>query len=273
MLLVEYGLNNLGASLDGVQVDNLGAIQIGTTVAEDPTLTFDDGTTIGGGELSINSGSALDIEVGPGGQGGASGTGYPDATLDGVSVANNGTINVDLAALGAILTLDDGATIEGGTLTIGTSEGNGSGTVDIELGPNDVTDPDARFDGVTVNNYGVIEVGQSASATLLLDDGTTVYGGSLLIGNPGAGTQEPSTSKRAPTVVALRSTGSPSTVLLSARSRLAKWARNGRHCCSTTTQPWLAAFDRRKLRHARCRIQRNEYRPTGRHARWRLRQR
>ena len=182
-LQVEYGLNNLGATLDDVQAQNLGAIQVGTMVAEDPTLTLDDGTTISGGALSIDSGSTLDIEVGPVGQGGANGPGYPDATLDGVTVANNGTINVDLAALGAVLTLDDGATIEGGTLTIGTSEGNGSGTVDIELGPNDITNPDATLDGVTVNNYAVIEVGQSTSATLLLDDGTTVYGGSLLIGN------------------------------------------------------------------------------------------
>ena len=132
--------------------------------------------------MSVGFGSALDIEVGPGGQGGADGATYPDGTLDGVAVANNGVIDVDLMASGAILGLDDGATILGGTLTIGTSEGNGSGTVDIELGPNDITNPDARFDGVTVNNYGVIEVGQSTSATLLLDN-TTVYSGILAIGS------------------------------------------------------------------------------------------
>ena len=77
--------------------------------------------------------------------------------------------------------LDDGTTVYGGTLSTGNS-----GTVDIELGPSDITNPDATFDGVTVDNYfGTIEVSESSAATLLLDDSTTVYGGTLTIGNYG----------------------------------------------------------------------------------------
>ena len=172
---------------------NYGTIYLGTSVSGS-TLTLDDGTTITGSYLTIGSASmgggsgTLDIENGD------SGPSNPDATLDGVTVhIDNGGIEVGLSSIsGATLLLDDDTKLYSGTLTIGSSnEGGGSGTVDVELGPSDVTSPDATFDGVTVNiNNGSIEVGQTSTATLLLDDDTTLYSGALTIGasDSGSGT-------------------------------------------------------------------------------------
>ncbi len=139
-------------------------------------LTLDDGTTIsGGGTLSIGGHGELDVEVGAV-QGGNSGFGSSDATLDGVAVTNDGTIDVDLKASGAILALDDGTTITGGALSIG-----GSGTLEITYG---ASGAGATLDGVQVGNAGTIQVGTNTAGdpTLTLDDGTTTTGGTLSIG-------------------------------------------------------------------------------------------
>ena len=92
---VEKGANdgNNGATLDGVIVQDNGAIDIGD-VATGAILTLDDGTKITGGgtaALKINAGSTLDVENGPNGGG---------ATLDDVHVTDNGALNIDDVASG-----------------------------------------------------------------------------------------------------------------------------------------------------------------------------
>ena len=147
MLAVENNLNDLGATLDDVNVANSGTIEVDTGSSA-VTLTLTDGTTVSGGTLSTGVFGAVDIELG------LSGITNPDATLDGVTVYNSGNIGVG-ASTTATLLLDDGTTVYGGTLSTGHY-----GTIDIELGPSNITNPDATFDGVTVDNYfGTIEVG------------------------------------------------------------------------------------------------------------------
>ena len=107
-------------------------------------MTLDGGTTITGGTLTIDLGGALDIRTGPEGQS------HPDATLDGVTVANHGNIEV-LAASGSVLMLDDGTTITGGTLKI-----DGGGTLDVEAGAHG---GGATLDHVAVTDNGAIDIG------------------------------------------------------------------------------------------------------------------
>src|ERR1019366_6865882 len=79
----------------------------------------------------------------------------------------------------ATLTLDGGTTITGGTMTIGdTGEvyvQNGTGTFG------------ATLDGVAVSNGGEIGIGGpvSSGSTLILDDGTTISGGTLVLDGVG----------------------------------------------------------------------------------------
>ena len=177
---VEKGSAGPGATLDGVTVADTGAtIEVGASSAA--TLLLDDGTTITGGDtgtLTIASGSTVDVEKGSTG---------PGATLDGVLVTDQGAIDIATTtpANAATLLIDDGTTITGGdsgTLTIGTG-----GTLDVEKG---ATGPDygATLDGVIVTDNGAIEVGETTTATLLVDDGTTITGGdsgTLVIGSKG----------------------------------------------------------------------------------------
>jgi hypothetical protein len=125
-----------GATLDDVDVANGGEIAIGAP-HERTMLALENGTTIHGGELSIADHSELAIE------GGRSG----GATLDGVDVANDGTIRVDDSAP-ATLYLSDGTTIHGGALSIGYD-----GAVDIE------SRKGATLDDVSVWNNGTITFG------------------------------------------------------------------------------------------------------------------
>jgi fibronectin-binding autotransporter adhesin len=179
------------ATLDGVTVTGTGGltpstIEIGALGAA--TLLLDDGTIIKNGDLTISAGSALDITA-------------IGATLDGVNVTGtNGssggagamlggleahagvlvsasTIEVGTTATtGTVLTLDDGTTITNGNLII--DSGN---TLDIE------SSQGATLDGVNVMNSGTIQVACAALATtvtLVLDGGTTVTDGTLLIHDP-----------------------------------------------------------------------------------------
>lgn len=174
---VEAGGNGQGATVDGASVYDDGALNIGD-VSTGAILTLQDGTTVFGdaGTLTIHTGNTLQVEYGSDG---------PGATLDGVRVTDDGAIDIDLNALGAILTLDDGTTVTGGgsgTLTI-----SATGELDVEYGSNG---PGATLDGVMVTDNDAIEVGESSTstATLLLDDDTTVTGGgtgTLTIGNYG----------------------------------------------------------------------------------------
>ena len=133
-------------------------------------MTLADGAVVTGGSIAVGPASAL--EIAPGDAGSGSG-----ATLDGVAVTNDGGIFVDPTDSGAVLTLDDGATITSGTLTI-----SSSGGIDVEIGSNGSTNA-ATFDGVSVVNGNVIEVDEigGAGAILTLEDGALMSGGSFNI--------------------------------------------------------------------------------------------
>ena len=144
------------------------------------TLLLEDGTSITSGTLSLGSGSTLDVEHGASG---------PGATLDGVTVtgtdANTGadpatpasTIEVGGAGA-ATLTLDDGASITGGTLSIGIH-----GVLDAVHG---TTGGAVTLDDISVTNAGLLEA--SGGGTLHLDASVTnngileANGGTLVIG-------------------------------------------------------------------------------------------
>jgi len=151
-----------GATLDGVEVDvgRHGNIDIGAFTASGSILMLDDGTTITGGMLTIESGSQLDIEATTG------------ATLDGVNVVNYGIINVDCGDETPTVTLmlDHGTTITGGMLSIGNV-----GVLDIE------TNAGAVFDGVDVDvsKYGHVEIGTNSGATLTIEDTVTFDGSGI----------------------------------------------------------------------------------------------
>ena len=167
---IEKGATGPGATLDGVTVGNGGTIDVGAT-ASGAVLTLDNGTVISNGKLTIGGNSTLDIAKGTA----PLGPGAPDATLDGVTVGNGGTIDVGTASVATLL-LDDGTTIAGGNLATGYN-----GTLDIEKG---ATGPGATLDGVTVGNGGMIDVGATASgAVLTLDDDTVISNGNMTIGS------------------------------------------------------------------------------------------
>ena len=173
--------NGLGATLDGVTVENDGTVQVDSVKLPTVTLTLVDGTSITGGDLTIGSVGVLDIE-GPNGPGSI---GNPDAILDGVTLTNDGAIDVGLTASGAFLALEDDTTISGGTLTIGGVDGPYS-VVDIEAG-NNGGDSDVTLDGVSVViNSGKIDVDLNGSGEVLtLADETTITGGTLQISSSG----------------------------------------------------------------------------------------
>src|SRR6185437_12050474 len=100
------------ATLDGVHVDNTeGIIAVDCDVSPDiVTLTLDDGTKITGGELNVGSSGVLEVSSEDG------------ATLDGVSLVNSGTVQVDD---GATLTLS-GTQITGGTINDDSDELGGT---------------------------------------------------------------------------------------------------------------------------------------------------
>ena len=61
---IEYGACGPGATLDGVNVNDFGVIQVDTTLTPTTTLTLDDGTELsGGGVLSIGPSGVVDIET------------------------------------------------------------------------------------------------------------------------------------------------------------------------------------------------------------------
>jgi hypothetical protein len=181
-LEIAAGSDDVGATLDGVSVTNLGAIQVGAITTDDPTLTLDDGTTISGGTLAIESGDTLDIEVGNNGTYGF------DAKLHDVAVTNNGAIDVGTTS-GAILVLDDGTKVTGGTLTIGNGSTltlNGATVhntaITFAAGTNDILalDSSSKIDGTsTVSGFGTGDIINftdviSSTASLSFDSVTDV---------------------------------------------------------------------------------------------------
>jgi hypothetical protein len=177
---IESGAIGLGATLDGVDVENDGLIQVDFPVPAPPTtLTLVGGTTIDGGTLDIGGDGVVDVEYGTTGS-------THGAIFDGVTISDGGTLEVGVINESngkiAVALLQDGTTVNGGGLAIGQW-----GTLDVEYGSAGPSHG-ATFDGVTINNRdgGTFEVGKtnpgnSHSAVALLDDGTTVDGGKLTI--------------------------------------------------------------------------------------------
>jgi hypothetical protein len=136
---------------------------VASTIDVTADSTFCD-VSLSGGDLTVEAGVTMTLAAGDSG-----------ATLDGVTVTDNGALDVgdSLADSGAILTLDDGTTITGngaGTMTV-----NANNTVDVE----DNGGGGATLDGVIVTLNGALDVGDVLSdsgAILTLDDGTTVTG-------------------------------------------------------------------------------------------------
>jgi hypothetical protein len=159
-----------GATLDGVGVIDNGALDVGDSLtASGAILTLDDGTSVtggGAGTMTINFGNTLAVEKG-------TSDCHNGATLDGVIVQDNGTIDIGHAATGAILTLDDGTTMNGGgsaALTI-----HAGSTLDVENGPNG---GGATLDDVHITDCGAFDVGDTASGAILtLQDDATITGG------------------------------------------------------------------------------------------------
>src|ERR1700722_3906671 len=91
-----------------------------------------------------------------------------------------GALDIGDTARGAILTLQDDATITGGgtgTMTI-----HANNTVDVETS----TNGGATLDGVQVTDNGAFDIGDVAPCAILtLDDGTTVGGCGAMTVNAG----------------------------------------------------------------------------------------
>ncbi len=145
------------STLEGVTIAHDSDVDVGRGT----TLTLSGGTTMLGGTLVVEHRAVLDIE------------GHSGATLDGVNVINDGNIEIDRPHERTTLVLENGTTISGGDLTIGHR-----GELDIEGGRHG----GATLDGVDVTNHGVIQVDDSAPATLHLTDGTIIHDGTLSIG-------------------------------------------------------------------------------------------
>ena len=157
-----------GATFDDVQVDNSGTIQVDPSELR-VTLTISDGSTVTGGLLSIGPVGVFDVEGGSFSQ---------EVLLDDVSVNNGDVINIGLSST-AILTLDDGAKIEGGPLTV-----SGGSALDVEYGS---VGPGATLDNVGISGAGTILVDSEGNpeTDLLLSGATAITGTALTIDSPG----------------------------------------------------------------------------------------
>jgi fibronectin-binding autotransporter adhesin len=152
----QINVSGTGNALDGETVANTGGVFKVTG-----TLTLDFDTSIAGGILTNTGLVQIDSAAG--------------ATLDGVQVNNDaGAIQIDTISFDGKLIVDDGTTITGGTLTIGSL-----GLFEVKTGP---AAPGATLDGVTVDNLGVVQV--DTGAVLDLAGKTTITHGSVT----GAGT-------------------------------------------------------------------------------------
>ena len=163
------GLSSHGATLDGINVIDHGALDIGDGHSG-AILTLEDGTTISDSNsatVKINAGSTLDVERG-------SGSSSHGATLDGVNVIDHGALDIGDGHSGAILTLEGGTTISDGN--IGTVKINAGSTLDIERGSGS-SGHGATLDGINVIDQGALDIGDvNSSAILTLEDSTNIIG-------------------------------------------------------------------------------------------------
>ena len=173
LIHVDFPLNSIegaveigtgGATFDNVTVENNNVLKIDDGV----TLTLDDNTVINNNNLAIGTLGVLDVEQGMG----VLPEGTPDATLDGVAVANGGNIEIGMVANGdPILLLDGGTVVSNGALTVGLV-----GTLEIGAGG-------ATFDDVTVENNNILTI--DGGVALTLHDNTVISNGNLTIGTLG----------------------------------------------------------------------------------------
>ena len=135
-------------TIDGGTIVDNGTIEISGSV------TISDAVLEGTGQFIVDSGATLYLED-------------DGDTFDGVSITNHGgNIQVDGPTPQTVLTLEGGATISGGTLSIGSK-----GAVDIATG---ASGPDATLTSVTVDNSG--QIGVQGTLTLA---GGTISGGTI----------------------------------------------------------------------------------------------
>ena len=159
---VEIGTG--GATFNNVTVEDNNVL----TIDQGVTLTVDDNTVFNNGNLAVGMLGVLDVEQGPA----ALSEGTPDATLDGVAVANGGNIEVGMADTSApILLLEGGTTVNNGGITIGFA-----GTLEVGTGG-------AMLDGVAVDNNNLLNVDDGI--TLMMTDNTVVSNGDLTVGTLG----------------------------------------------------------------------------------------
>ena len=93
---------------------------------------------------------------------------FENFTVDDITLQNSGELDVGVVS-GAIVTLEDGAVIDGGALKIGA---NG----EVDVGFSDNISPDATFTGgLTVSNAGELQI--DSDATLALGSSLTLTGG------------------------------------------------------------------------------------------------
>ena len=162
-------------TLDNVALDNGGTQGATISVVSGAILTLLDNTVISNGALSTDNQSGVDIEVGSLGSGSG-------ATFDALSVSDGNVIDIGTTTSGALLMLDDNASITSGAVAVGNAE-TGGGTVDVETGQ---FGSGATFSDVTANIYGALDVGdQGSNAIFTLEDGTTISGfgmGTMTVG-------------------------------------------------------------------------------------------
>ena len=183
-MINDYSSNTTPANGGSIDVIGASVINDGATL-NDGSVTMNARLTLDGtsGAVTVNN-TAFTTE-----------TGHSLAisgpvTINGSTITDGGHVNIGTAAIGATLTLDDGATVNG---TAATGTGNGTLTVsafsvlDIEAGA--VNGKGATLDDVlaTVTAGGSIAIGESSTvaATLLIDDGTKITGGTMSIGSDG----------------------------------------------------------------------------------------
>ena len=145
----------IDATLDSVNIVDSGTITIATRAGASAAVLQLDDTALSGDAITIGTAGTLDIETASNGLGGDQ--------LHGVAIANNGVIDVGNLST-AILTLDEGTTITGGTLKIEPGATFSSGELDIGQGASG--GPGLTLNGATVVNSDTLVIEQSAVLVL-----------------------------------------------------------------------------------------------------------
>jgi fibronectin-binding autotransporter adhesin len=174
-----------GAAIDGGTINDFRLDSSGSTVAGDINITGSSTISnahLNNGTVTIASGQTLKLTGDT-----VTGTNFVDNAF-GAVILIDGTVTLDEVTItgglitnsGATLTIDANQTLtlQGGASLVGGTLSN-FGTLDIE------SSSGATLDGVTVIGSGSIEVdviAPSATPTLVLDDGTTITGGTLTVG-------------------------------------------------------------------------------------------